>query len=100
LTDIPESKKPSEAARAYMALLTNELVGMAQMVREEGGIRKLLLRFPNEQSVSIVLMRQTDLERSDLLAHQGKGRHPYQEQMEIKPVCAWCGAERGHPVHT
>lgn len=100
MSDIPESKKPSEAAKAYMALLTNEIVGMAQMVREEGGIRKLLLRFPNEQSVSIVLIRQNDLERSQLDAHQGKGRHPYQEQMEIRPVCGWCGATRDHPVHT
>lgn len=83
-----------------MALLTNEIVGMAQTVREEGGIRKLLLRFPNEQSVSIVLIRQNDLERAGLDAHDGKGRHPYQEQLMIQPLCGWCGAERTHPIHS
>ena len=96
---MPESKGPNEAAKAYMALLTNELVGMAAQVRTEGGIRKLLLKFPNEQSVSVVLMRQTDLERTQLDQHQGKGRHAYQEQVMIQPLCGWCNAPREHPIH-
>ena len=93
-----DDNPPSEAAAAYMGLLTRELVHLSEEVRHEGGIRKVLLRFP-DAPVSIIFIRQQDLEREHLEMHAGKGAHAYQEQLTIEPRCGWCNAPREHPIH-
>jgi len=83
--------------KAFMDQVLGQVARFAEGVRQEGGVRRTVLEFP-DHPVVLVVMRKEEYE-SIGEPDSGKGPHSYKEQMMVMPLCSWCNQPANHPSH-
>jgi hypothetical protein len=80
-----------------MQAMSEQILRFVEGVRQEGGVRRTVFKFP-DAPVVVTVIREEEYERIGSPG-DGKGPHQYTPQQMVHEVCGWCLQEKDHPSH-